>query len=190
MYYKSIVTTPIIGSMVKILLKRQYRQRLPAILEWVNEITTYYKQNAPYTSELNLSRLPDYYPQPLLQNTQVAIVKRCPIPPLAKLGIKSMSAYENWEPNGIQYKDMYFVRQDLKHWNVVHFHELVHTIQWQILKDKVYMDLYGTGLIEKGYRQSPLEEMAWRLQQSFEHKQIPFDVSNQVRIELEPYLVK
>jgi len=76
MYYKSIVTTPIIGSIVKILVKRQCRKRLPAILEWVNEITTYYKQNAPYTSELNISRLPDYYPQPLLQNTQVAIVKR------------------------------------------------------------------------------------------------------------------
>ncbi len=85
MYYKSIVTTPIIGSIVKILVKRQCRKRLPAILEWVNEITTYYKQNAPYTSELNISRLPDYYPQPLLQNTQVAIVKRCPIPPFAKL---------------------------------------------------------------------------------------------------------
>jgi hypothetical protein len=57
-----------------------------------------------------------------------------------------------------------------------------------VLKDKVYMDLYGTGIIEKGYRQSPLEEMAWHLQQSFEYKQTPFDVSNRVRIELEPYL--
>jgi len=44
MYYKSIVTTPIIASIVKILVKRQCRKRLPAILEWVNEITTYYKE--------------------------------------------------------------------------------------------------------------------------------------------------
>jgi hypothetical protein len=188
MYYKPIITTPFISSIVKILVKRQCRKHLPAILEWINEITTYYKQNAPYTSELNISRLSDYYPQQLLQNTQVAIVKRCPLPPLAKFGIKGMSVYETWEPKGVQYKDMYFVRKDLKHWNVVHFHELVHTIQWQILKDKAYMDLYGTGIIEKGYRQSPLEEMAWRLQQSFEYNQTPFDVSNIVRMELEPHL--
>ncbi len=189
MYYKSTVTTPIIGSIVKILAKRQYRKHLPDILEWINETIAYYKQNAPYTSELNISRLSDYYSQELLQKTQVAIVKRCPIPPLAKIGINSMSAYENWEPNGIQYKDMYFVRKDLKNWNVVHFYELVHIIQWQLLKDKAYMDLYGTGIIEKGYRQSPLEEMAWRLQQSFESKQKPFNVSHIVKTELEPYLI-
>ena len=190
MYDKSMITTPIIGSIIKMLIKRQYHKYLPDILEWINETTTYYKQNAFYTNELNISRLSDYYPQQLLQNTQVAIVKRCPIPPLAKLGIKSMSAYENWEPSGVQYKDMYFVRKDLKYWNVVHFHELVHTTQWQILKDNAYMNLYGTGIIEQGYRNSPLEEMAWRLQHSFESKSIPFDVNKIVRMELEPYLTQ
>jgi hypothetical protein len=183
MYYKSIITTPVIGSIVKTLVKQQCYKCLPAILEWINEITTYYKQNAPYTSELNISRLSNYYSQQLLQNTQVAIVKRCPLPPLAKFGIKGMSVYETWEPKGVQYKD-------LKYWNVVHFHELVHAIQWQILQEKIYMNLYCTGIIEKGYRQSPLEEMAWRLQQSFEYNKISFDVSNIVRIELEPYLTQ
>ena len=55
----------------------------------------------------------------------------------------------------------------------LHFHELVHIVQWARLGVDNFLLAYGLGFILGGYEQSPLEQMAYTLQRSFENGTLP-----------------
>jgi hypothetical protein len=68
------------------------------------------------------------------------------------------------------------VRADRAHDESLHFHELVHVIQWRLLGPEKFLALYADGLERFGYRKSPLEVMAFRLQSRFQREAQPFSV--------------
>ena len=47
-----------------------------------------------------------------------------------------------------------------------HFHELCHVVQWKALGVRDFLMTYALGLLAHGYRESPLEAIAYRLQRS------------------------
>ncbi len=73
-----------------------------------------------------------------------------------------------------------FVRWDRVNAEPLHFHELVHVIQWNVLGPERFLALYADGLERFGYRNCPLEVMAYELQTRFEKDRIPFDVQVEV----------
>ena len=78
---------------------------------------------------------------------------------------------------GITYFDTYFVRSDEARRESLHFHELVHVVQWGVLGPERFLASYADGLERFGYRHSPLEEMAYDLQTRFDDDPRPFDVA-------------
>jgi hypothetical protein len=80
------------------------------------------------------------------------------------------------DAGGTTYLDTYFVRADQSHSESLHFHELVHVIQWRLLGPEKFLALYADGLERFGYRKSPLERMAFSLQKRFEREAQPFSV--------------
>ena len=58
----------------------------------------------------------------------------------------------------------------------LHFHELVHVIQWRLLGPEKFLAFYADGLERFGYRNSPLEVMAYNLQDRFDREAQPFSV--------------
>jgi hypothetical protein len=83
--------------------------------------------------------------------------------------------------DGITFDNTYFLRRGLER-ESLHFHELVHVIQWQHLGIDRFLLAYGIGLAQFGYQSSPLEKMAYDLQLEFEHcvyrQQLVQDVRN------------
>ena len=77
--------------------------------------------------------------------------------------------------SGITFGNMYFVDQD-DTTEATHFHELCHVVQWQALGVRDFLMTYALGLLEHGYRQSPLEEIAYRLQAEFDAGFTPPDL--------------
>jgi len=77
---------------------------------------------------------------------------------------------------GITYLNTYFVRDDRARDESLHFHELVHVIQWRLLGPEKFLALYAVGLERFGYRKSPLEVMAFNLQHRFQREAKPFNV--------------
>jgi hypothetical protein len=74
---------------------------------------------------------------------------------------------------GITFKDTFFLQQD-KSSESLHFHELVHIVQWARLGVDNFLLAYGLGFIlGGGYEQIPLEHMAYTLQRSFENGTLP-----------------
>jgi hypothetical protein len=80
---------------------------------------------------------------------------------------------------GITYKNTFFVNQNLLT-ESLHFHELVHVVQWERLGADNFLLAYGAGLIQFGYEQSPLEKMAYRLQKEFDTGTVPDEIVDKI----------
>ena len=66
----------------------------------------------------------------------------------------------------------------------MYFHELVHVVQWRLLGPDRFLFLYANGLECFGYRQSPLEAMAYDAETAFASSMAIFDVENMVAAKL------
>jgi hypothetical protein len=77
--------------------------------------------------------------------------------------------------DGITFKDTFFLQQGHES-EQLHFHELVHVVQWARLGVDNFLLAYGLGLLSSGYAQSPLEQMAYTLQHRFELGTPPKDL--------------
>jgi hypothetical protein len=103
-------------------------------------------------------------------------VSRVPVPPLSAIGFNRFSGFEQMDAAGITYFNTYFVRAAHAHDESLHFHELVHVIQWRQLGPEKFLTVYADGLERFGYRHSPLEAMAYDFQDRFEREAQPFSV--------------
>ena len=103
-------------------------------------------------------------------------MQRVPVPPLSAMGLARFGQFEQMDMAGITYLDTYFVRADHASDESLHFHELVHVIQWRLLGPERFLAFYADGLERFGYRKSPLEAMAYSFQDRFEREAQPFSV--------------
>jgi hypothetical protein len=142
---------------------------LPKIIVWIEKLLFEYRQSAVSVKSLNLSNLPKYFNDGLLTNTKVVFIDKVPMPPLIEYGLTDTNIvnFEKLNAYGITFKDTYFINSNFAKDESLHFHELVHVIQWSYLGVKKFLSLYAIGLLKYGYEKCPLELMAYNLQQDF-----------------------
>jgi hypothetical protein len=157
-----------------------FQKVFPLVRNWISLTLTANAENVRGVSSFGFSRLSSYYSKALLARAKVVIVENCPMPPLSSIGLKQFADFESMDPAGITYLDTYFIVS--KHANVesLHFHELVHVIQWELLGAEKFLALYADGLERFGYRQSPLEIMAYDHEDRFKSACQPYSVENEV----------
>jgi hypothetical protein len=66
----------------------------------------------------------------------------------------------------------------------IHFHELIHVIQWRLLGPEDFLAAYANGLDEFGYDNSPLEKMAYDAEALFRRSSPIFDAEKFVAEQL------
>ncbi len=146
---------------------------LPVVRGWIERTLEEYKPQAVTVGSLGFEGLPQHYPQDLLEKTKVITVPRVPFPPLREFGLSEFAAKMEQRPLvGITYKDTFFVHQSHRT-ESLHFHEMVHVVQWKRLGVDDFLLAYGIGLRQFGYEESPLEQMAYVLQSKFERRVVP-----------------
>lgn len=150
----------------------RFHRVLPAVSRWIDGILEEHRREAVVVSSLGFRGLPQHFPQHLLGTAKVVSVSSVPFPPLLKLGLPELSHIERMPLAGITYKDTFFV-QELQRSESLYFHELVHVLQWERLGVNKFLLSYGVGLVQFGYEHSPLERMAYSLQESFERGVVP-----------------
>lgn len=158
--------------------------KLPLISKWIDDTLSQHAANARLVSTYGFPRLPKFYSAGLLATAKVVPVDRVPVPPLAEMGMPEFVAFVEGDYSGITYKDTYFLRVTEAANESLHFHELVHVVQWAHLGVEGFLQAYAAGLLAFGYRNSPLEEMAYRLQQYFDLGNQPDDIEAFVRSKL------
>jgi hypothetical protein len=147
-------------------LLRRLLDALPLMERWMEALRARHEEESVAASELGLRRLFDHFPRRVLDETRVVTATELPFPPVATYRLPEVEAMARAPMSGITFGNMYFVRPDAS--EGVHVHELVHVVQWDALGVSDFLLTYAVGLVQYGYAQSPLEAIAFELQQRFE----------------------
>jgi len=164
--------------------QEQFGRLLSEVKKWIVHTLAEHDPQKQPVAAAQFEKLEGYYPADVLQRTQRVIVDRCPVPPLVAFGIPELAEIENWDLKGVPWENTIFIRRDLADWDVVHFHELLHIVQWQCMGTDRYLTAWAVGTITRGYRDNPLEEMAFRHQLRYETENTPYDVVKEVTAEI------
>ena len=68
-----------------------------------------------------------------MARAKVVFVDKCPVPPVPAIGLTQFADFENMNASGVTYLDTYFALWHEAERESLHFHELVHVVQWQLL---------------------------------------------------------
>lgn len=151
-----------------ITLVNKFESALPIIRQWIDDLLNSYRSQTTAVIDLAFPTLPQLFPIDLLQKTKVVILNgKIPYSPLSSIGFPDFASLENMAFSGVTYKDTYFLNQAYRQ-ESLHFHELVHVVQWDTLGVDNFLRAYGVGILQYGYQNSPLEQMAYSLQRGFE----------------------
>src|SRR5471030_2191381 len=161
------------------LLQRANRG-LPAVRAWIEAQLAEHASRSTPLADLGFERLPQYFPASVLRETRSVRVPRVPIPPLSGYGLPELALVENMGVSGVTFKDLCFIHESVTS-ESMHFHELVHAIQWRALGVDDFVLTYGVGLLQYGYAHSPFEAMAFDLQSQFDRGLAIEDANGQIR---------
>jgi hypothetical protein len=137
-------------------------------------------KNAKSVASVGFSRLPLYFSRELLAAAKFVAVDRVPVPPLSTLGLNRFAAFEEGDYDGITYLDTFFLKKSRVTDEGLYFHELIHVVQWRVLGPEVFLGAYADGLEAFGYRNSPLESMAYDAQAVYSRSTRVFDAEQLV----------
>ena len=102
------------------------------------------------------------------------------MPPLSALGLKQFAAFEQGDYDAITYLDTFFLKMGHVADEGLYFHELIHVVQWRVMGAERFLAAYADGLETFGYRNSPLEAMAYDAQAAFAQSTKSFDAEQLV----------
>jgi hypothetical protein len=165
--------------------QKEFDAKFPLILGWIQKTLADHTGQAQSIASLGFKRLPRFFPSAVLAQAKVVYLPAVPVPPLTKIGLSQFSDFEAMNAAGITYLDTFFSREEMRGNESHHFHEMVHVIQWQALGPKRFLECYADGLERCGYRHSPLEVMAYTLENVFNESGSAFDtvaiINQQIR---------
>ncbi|MCG8524148.1 MAG: hypothetical protein MI744_18240 [Pseudomonadales bacterium] len=122
-----------------------------------------------------------FYSPIFLSSSYFVIVDSLPTPDFQQLRDAGLGDFLDGDFDGITYKDTYYLLPHAASRINIHFHELVHVIQWRALTATGFVQRYISEMQAYGYgRQAPLEAMAYGLEDSFEDGRPPLDIERHV----------
>jgi hypothetical protein len=157
------------------LTPEEFQTAYPKLRAWIQKTLEFHEKNAKAVALMHFVRLPLYFDPSLLETAKFIAIDHLPMPPLLAMGLSRFAVFEQGDFNGITYLDRYFIKQAVETQEALHFHELIHVIQWRLLGPEGFLRAYANGLEEFGYENSPLEKMAYDAEASFKRSSVIFD---------------
>jgi len=106
------------------------------------------------------------------------------------MGLVQFEEFERRSFKGMTYKDTYFMLPQFARDESLHFHELVHVVQWGYLGVHGLLLGYAKGLLDaEKYEDNPLESIACQLEEYFTAGKQPFNVENYIVNEVSQQLM-
>jgi hypothetical protein len=166
------------------LTPEEFRAKYPILIGWIMKTVADNAALARPVDTLGFPRLRAYFSSAVLASAKVVAVDILPMPPLSRMGLTEYTEWERMEYGGITYLDTFFVSRPEMANEMLFFHELVHVIQWRLLGPQRFVAQYSDGLERFGYRNNPLEVMAYDLQDKFEFVPTVFDAEAEIKRQL------
>jgi hypothetical protein len=146
---------------------QEFDAAFPKVMGWIERTLTAHQALARPAGSKNFKRLPRYFSRAQIEAARFVAVDRIPLPPLSSIGLTRFKQFERGDYDGITYLDTYFLKRPKAGDENLHFHEMIHAVQWRLLGAEFFLALYAGGLERFGYRDSPLEKMAYDAQDMF-----------------------
>jgi hypothetical protein len=172
------------GGPERAMTPQEFAAAYPKMLDWIHETLASYRKTARSIASMQFARLPLYFGDVLLQGTYYVPINRVPTPPLSTMGLERFAVFEQRVSDGITYLNTYFLKCRHVSNEALHFHELIHVIQWQWLGPERFLKTYAEGLERFGYENSPLEKMAYEAEDLFKRERPVFDAERFVTAQL------
>jgi hypothetical protein len=157
-----------------------FQKFFPLVDNWIWAALAAHAGKARPIASCGFPRLPRYFTAETLASAKVVIMDRLPVPPLSSWGLTQFASFERGDPDGITYVDTCFLKPHQSKNEAIHFHELIHVIQWRVLGAERFLRSYADGLECFGYRDSPLEVMAYDAEARFVASTAGFDAEELV----------
>jgi hypothetical protein len=158
----------------------EFAKFYPPLLDWIRTTLAASTPVAQSVASRGFPRLPLYFTEKTLASTKVVLADPLPMPPLASMGLVRFADFERGNFDGITYIDSIFLKAKQSNNENMYFHELVHVIQWRLLGPDRFLFSYANGLECFGYRESPLEAMAYDAETVFASSMAIFNVEKLV----------
>jgi len=159
---------------------QEFEAAFPKVMGWIQRTLIAYDKIARPVASKNFRRLPLYFSRAQLEAAKFVAVHHIPQPPLLSIGLRRFKEFERGDYDGITYLDTYFLKRRVADEESLHFHELIHVVQWRLLGAEFFLAMYAGGLEKFGYRNSPLERIAYDAQERFDRSTAVFDAEKLV----------
>lgn len=153
------------------------------IEQWVQEVNFSYKADRQCCSIFE-ERFEGFYSPDFLKTAFFVVVEEVPKPDFPDLRETGLGDFIDMEVAGITYNDTYYIKKRFVTDSQLHFHELVHVIQWRELSMRGFIERYIREIQKFGYKRAPLEEMAYALAAHYQKQGQHLDVERFVREKL------
>jgi hypothetical protein len=159
---------------------QEFETSFPKVMAWIQQTLWTHKTLARPVTAKNFRRLPLYFSKAQIEAAKFVVVDRIPVPPLSSMGLSRFKEFERGDYEGNAYLDTYFLKRARADDESLHFHEMIHLVQWRLLGAEAFLAMYADGLEKFGYRNSPLERMAYDAQELFARSAPVFDAEKLV----------
>jgi hypothetical protein len=115
-----------------VMTPQEFEGAFPAVLDWIQQTLLAHKSRARPIASKKFKRLPLYFSEAQIQATKFVIVERVPVPPLSSFGLFRFKEFERGDYDVITYLDTYFLKRSGAGNESLHFHEMIHIVQWRV----------------------------------------------------------
>jgi hypothetical protein len=120
-----------------------FQKFFPLVDNWIWAALAAHAGKARPIASCRFPRLPRYFTAETLASAKVVIMDRLPVPPLSSWGLTQFASFERGDPDGITYVDTCFLKPHQSKNEAIHFHELIHVIQWRVLGAERFLRSYA-----------------------------------------------
>ncbi|MDX1538361.1 hypothetical protein [Arsukibacterium sp.] len=156
---------------------------LDNIEKWIDETLEKYSRERT-SCEVFAEKFTGFYPVEFLNSCYFVVVDEIPKPDFPELHEMGLTDFIEMDVDGITYKNTYFIKKGFETDYRLHFHELVHVLQWQLLGAQSFIQRYIQEINMHGYRNAPLEKMAYGLDSYFAAGQKPANIPAFVQMKI------
>lgn len=155
---------------------------------WIDRTLERFADRMVPVAKLGFPRLSRYFSAGLLSGVKAIVVDGPPPLPPPLLEVSGILRLSPESVGGITYKNAYFVRDLFAHDESLHFHEIVHAVQWARLGAERFIMAYVRELLEHGYTANFFEGQAAGHQGRFDSGGRAYNAERAVLRELDAFL--
>lgn len=150
------------------------------IEQWIHQVNSSHKKVRQSCSFFD-GYFKGFYSPGFLETAFFVVTNEIPKLDFPELREAGLGGFIDMDVSGITYNDTYYVKQGAANVLRLHFHELVHVIQWRELTPQGFIERYMREIQDFGYDEAPLEKMAYALDGHYQKKGRHLSVEQFVR---------